>query len=141
MCAEADLPAPASINDGRTVTLRIFPVKKNDFAAWEGRSAKPRTACCAATKALVVLMVMSRLKAANGMAKGSLGGEGVQAAATKPQLALDRSSAIPRLTVINDYAWDTQHFFHSCKSIDNIVRVSEVTCNVQLIFRAVCLLQ
>jgi hypothetical protein len=28
--------------------------------------------------------------------------------------------------------------FHSCKSIDNIVRVGEVTCYVQLIVRAVC---
>jgi hypothetical protein len=46
---------------------------------------------------------------------------------------------VPRLTIVNDYAWDTQHFFHSCKSIDNIVRVSEITCNVQLIVRAVCL--
>jgi len=84
MCADADLPAPASINDGRTVTFRIFPVKKNVLAAWAGSSAKPRAACCAATKALMVLIVMSRLKAANGIANGSLGGEGVQAAATNP---------------------------------------------------------
>jgi hypothetical protein len=33
----------------------------------------------------VVLMVMSRLKAANGIANGSLGGERVQAAAMNPQ--------------------------------------------------------
>lgn len=81
MCADADLPAPASINDGRTATFRIFPVYKNVLAAWVGSSAKPRAACCAATKALVVLMAMSRLKAANGIANGSLGGEGVQAEA------------------------------------------------------------
>lgn len=79
ICAEADLPVPASINDGRSATFKIFPVKKNDFAAcgWVGSSAKPRTACCAATKTLVVLIVISRLKASSGMAKGSLGGEGV----------------------------------------------------------------
>jgi hypothetical protein len=141
MCADADLPAPASINDGRAVMFRIFPVKKNDLAAWAGSSAKPRAACCAATKVLVVLMVMSRLKAANGIANGSLGGEGVQAAAANPQQAFGQSPSVPRLTIVNDYAWDTQHLFHSCKSIDNIVRVGEVSCNVQLIFRTVCLPQ
>ena len=78
MCADADLPAPASMNDGSTATLRMFPVKKNDFAAPAGSSAKPSTACCAATKALVVLTVMSRSNAANGIANGSSGGDGVQ---------------------------------------------------------------
>ena len=110
----------------------------NAFGAWTGSSAKPKTAYCAATKALVVLMVMFLLKAANGIANGSLGGDGVYAAAVN----LSRysvSASVLRLTIVNDYAWDTQHFFHSCKSIDNIVRVGEVTCNVQLVFRAVCL--
>ncbi len=79
--ADADLPVPASINDGRAATFRIFPVKKNVLAASAGSSVKPRAACCAATKALVLLMVMSRVKAANGIANGSLGGEGVKAAA------------------------------------------------------------
>ena len=87
MCADADLPAPASINDGITVMFRMFPVKKNDLAAWAGSFAKPRTACCAATKALVVLIFISRLKAANGIANGSLGGEGVKEAAANPQQA------------------------------------------------------
>jgi hypothetical protein len=141
MCADADLPAPWSINDGRVVTFRIFPVKKNDLAAWAGSSAKPRTACCAATKALVVLMAISRLKAANGIANGSLRGEGVKAPATNHQQAFGQSPSVPRLTIVNDYAWNTQHFFHSCKSIDNIVRVGEVNCDVQLIVRAVCLPQ
>jgi hypothetical protein len=77
MCADADLPVPASINEGRAATFRIFPVNKNVLAASEGSSAKPSTACCAATKALVVLMFMSRLKPANEMANGSSGGDGV----------------------------------------------------------------
>jgi len=141
MCADADLPAPAPINDGRAVVFRIFPVKKNDLAASAGSSAKPRAACCAATKALVVLMTRSRLKAASEIANGSLGGEGVQAAAANPQQAFSQSPSVPRLTIINDYAWDTQDFFYSCKSIDNIVGVCEITCNVQLILCAVCLPQ
>jgi len=92
MCADADLPAPASIKDGRAAVFRIFPVKKNVLAVWAGSSAKPRVACCAATKALVVLMVISRLKASNGIANGSLGGEGVQAAAANPQQASSKSA-------------------------------------------------
>jgi hypothetical protein len=141
MCADADLPAPAPINDGRTAMFRILPVKKNALAAWAGSSAKPRAACCAATKALMVLMVMSRLKAANGIANGSLGGEGVQAAAANPQQAFGQSPSVSRLTIVHDYAWDTKHVFHSCKSIDNIVRVGEVTCDVQFVVRAVGLPQ
>ena len=82
-------------------------------------------------------MVISQLKAANGIANGSLVGEGVQAAAVNPQQAFGQGPSVPRLTIINDYSWDTQHLFHSCKSINNIVRVGEITCNVQLIVRAV----
>lgn len=36
-----------------------------------GSFAKPKAACCAATKALVTLIVTSRLKAASGRANGS----------------------------------------------------------------------
>jgi hypothetical protein len=39
---------------------------------------KPRAACCAAINALVTLMAVSRLKAANGRANGSLAGVRVE---------------------------------------------------------------
>ena len=82
MCADADLPAPDSKNCGRGATFRMLPVYKNVFGASSGSSAKPRTACWAATKTLVVLMVISRLKASSEIANGSLGGEKVAALAT-----------------------------------------------------------
>ena len=51
----------------------------NVLEAEAGSCAKLKAACCAATKALVTLMVTSRLKAANGRANGSLGGVSVEA--------------------------------------------------------------
>ena len=84
ICADADLPAPDSRNCGRGVTFRMFPVNMKTLGASAGSSAKPRTACWAATKTLVLLMVMSRLKASKGIANGSLGGENVAAPAINP---------------------------------------------------------
>lgn len=81
ICADADLPAPDSRNCVRGLTLRMFPVKKNTLGEWAGSSAKPRTACWAATKTLVLLTAMSRLKSSKEIAKGSLGGANVAAAA------------------------------------------------------------
>ena len=51
----------------------------NVFEAEAGSCAKPETACCAATKALVMLIVTARLRAASGRAKGSSGGVNVEA--------------------------------------------------------------
>jgi hypothetical protein len=51
-------------------------------AADAGSSAKPDTACCAATKALWTLMVVSRLKSAKERAKGSSAGVNVTALTT-----------------------------------------------------------
>ena len=56
-------------------------------AAEAGSSAKPETACCAATKALWMLMVVSRLKSARERAKGSSAG------VRFPALAAERQSA------------------------------------------------
>lgn len=140
MCADADLPAPALMNDGRVVMFKIFPVKKKAIAELAGSAAKPRAACCAATKALVVLMAMSRLKAANEIANGSSGGEGVQAAAANPSAETLQSLLVPELTIVNNYAWDTQLPFDFREHTDNIVRVGEVTCNVQLVSRTVRLI-
>lgn len=44
-------------------------------------------------------------------------------------------------TIINDYTWDTKHFINSFKCVDNIVGVGEVARDVQLIVRAICLVQ
>jgi hypothetical protein len=51
----------------------------NVLEAEAGSCAKPKAACCAATKALVTLMAKSRLKAAKGRANGSLEGVSVEA--------------------------------------------------------------
>lgn len=51
----------------------------NVFEEEAGSWAKQMAACCAATKALVTLIVTSRLKAASGRANGSLGGVSVEA--------------------------------------------------------------
>lgn len=85
MCADADLPAPDSKNCGSGLTFRMLPVNANTFGALAGSSAKPSTACWAATKTLVLLTVMSRLKASNGIANGSPGEENVAAPATNAQ--------------------------------------------------------
>lgn len=57
----------------------------NVLEADAGSFAKPAAACCAATKALVTFMVMSRLKSASGRAKGSSGGVNVTALAVSYQ--------------------------------------------------------
>ena len=51
----------------------------NVLEAEAGSCAKPEAACCAATKALVMLIVTSRLNAASGRANGSLAGVSVEA--------------------------------------------------------------
>jgi hypothetical protein len=79
ICAPADFPIPWLINPGRIVVFRIFPVMMNDLDAEAGSSAKPMAACCAAIKALIILMFTSRLKASSERANGSLGGESVEA--------------------------------------------------------------
>lgn len=50
---------------------------------------KPETACCAATKALWILMVVSRLKSAKESAKGSSAGVKVEALTAMRQSARD----------------------------------------------------
>lgn len=51
----------------------------NVFDAEGGSWAKPSTACCAATNALVTLMTTSRLNASSGRLNGSCGGVSVEA--------------------------------------------------------------
>ena len=51
----------------------------NVLEAEAGSCEKPKAACCAATKALVILIVTSRLKSASGRANGSWGGVSVEA--------------------------------------------------------------
>lgn len=63
-------------------------------------------ACCAATKALVVLMVMSRSKPSNGIANGSSGGEGVHEEAMSSQQLFAQGHLVPRPTIVNDYGWN-----------------------------------
>ena len=55
----------------------------NVLDADSGSWAKPITACCAATKGLVVLMLRSWAKFVRGSERGSFGGLGVTALAVK----------------------------------------------------------
>jgi hypothetical protein len=59
MCAVADFPTPEFNSDAIVVVFNIFPVKMNVLDAVGESCAKPKAACCAATKALVVLMFRS----------------------------------------------------------------------------------
>ena len=56
----AAFPMPRSKRAGIGITLRTLPVKMNVLDAVSGRSLNPRTACCAATRTLVVLTAMLR---------------------------------------------------------------------------------
>jgi hypothetical protein len=85
ICAVADLPTPKSRKAGKVVVFKTFPVYMNVLEAESGSCAKPRAACCAATKALAVLMLKSLLKPAKGRESGSFGGLGVNAPAFKVQ--------------------------------------------------------
>lgn len=58
----------------------------------------------------------------------------VSASATKHLL-------VSGLTVVYDYTWYAECRSDLLKCVDNIVRVGEITRDVQLIFRAVCLVK
>ena len=55
----------------------------NVFDAESGSCSKPKTACCAATKALVVLTFKSRVKLARGSVRGFFASFGVAELALK----------------------------------------------------------
>jgi hypothetical protein len=54
-------------------TFKMLPVVMKVRAAEDGSRAKPATACCAATNALWMLTVVSRLNSAREIEKGSSG--------------------------------------------------------------------
>lgn len=56
-------------------------------------------------------------------------------------VGIQRHPQVPGLTIINNYTWDTKHFINPFKCVDNIVGVGEVSLDVQLIVRAICLVQ
>lgn len=70
-CAVADFPTPEFNSVAIVVVFKIFPVNMNVLDAVGESCAKPKTACCAATKALVVLMFRSRVKFTRGTERGS----------------------------------------------------------------------
>ena len=110
----------------------------NVFAAESGSWAKPAAACCAATKALTVLMLKSLLKSASGSERGSLGGLGVTAAPVFPDFST-REEKETRYrgqqihTIVNDYTWDTECCFHLGECSDDGAGIREVTLDVDLV--------
>jgi hypothetical protein len=69
ICAVAALPTPPLKIGAIVIVFKMLPVKMNVFDADSGNCWKPRTACCAATKALVVLTFRSRVKSERGREK------------------------------------------------------------------------
>lgn len=92
MCAVADLPTPKSNSDGMVVIFNMFPVKMKVLDAELGSCSKARAACCAATKALVVLILKSRVKSARGSESGFLGSFGVAAPALEISTKFQQNS-------------------------------------------------
>jgi hypothetical protein len=88
MCAVADFPAPPSMNLGSIVVFNMFPVKMKVLDADLGSCSKPRTACCAATKGPVVLILISRVKFAKGIENGFFGSSKVAALASRLSVAI-----------------------------------------------------
>jgi hypothetical protein len=73
-CAVADLPAPRLMTGPRTTPSFIaLPVNINVLETESGSCSKPRTACCAAAYALVVLTLRSFSKSARGRENVCLG--------------------------------------------------------------------
>jgi len=105
----------------------------NVFAAESGSWAKPVAACCAATKALTVLMLKSLLKSASWSERGSLGGLGVTALPSQTQREKPTRFRAAIHTIVNDNTWDTQRCLDLGECIDNIAGVREVTLDVDLV--------
>ena len=82
MCAVADFPTPKFKSGAKVVVFNIFPVYMNVFDAESGSCSNPRTACCAATKALTVLILKSRVKSERERESGFFASFGVAAAAS-----------------------------------------------------------
>lgn len=84
----------------------------NVFDAESGSCLKAKTACCAATKTLLVLMFKSLVKSAKGRESGSLGSFEVAAAASESiSWIFGGVSVIPIfkiLTVVYYNAWESQ---------------------------------
>lgn len=110
MCAVADFPTPKSKSGNIGVTFVLFPVNMNVLDTESGSCSKLETACCAATKALVVLMLKSCVKALKGRESGFFASFRVAAPAAK--MFGEFSEAIRVLTkahtIINDNAWEAQ---------------------------------
>lgn len=111
MWAVADFPTPKSKSGAIIVAVfNMFPVYMNVLDAESGSCSKPETACCAATKALVVLTFKSRLKSVKERDSGCLASFGVTAAASKKFNSdfLEETQTVKSfLTIINDNAGKT----------------------------------
>jgi len=105
----------------------------NVFAAESGSWAKPVAACCAAVKALTVLILKSLLKSASWSDRGSLGGLGVSALPSQTQREKPTRFRAAIHTIVNDYTWDTQRCLNLGECIDNIARIRKVTLDVDLV--------
>ena len=105
----------------------------NVFAAESGSWAKPVAACCAATKALTVLMLKSLLKSASWSERGSLGGLSFSAPTSQTQREKPTRFRAAIHTIVNDNTWDTQRCLDFGECIDNSAGIREVSLDVDLV--------
>ena len=105
----------------------------NVFAAESGSWAKPVAACCAATKALTVLMLKSLLKSASSSERGSFGGLGVAAPAFQTQREKPRRLKVAIHTIVNDNTWNTQRGLDLGECIDKSAGMCEVSLDMDLV--------
>ena len=105
----------------------------NVFAAESGSWAKPLAACCAATKALHVLMLKDLLKSVTWSERGSSGGLGVTALPSQTQLDKPPRFRAAIHTIVNDNTWDTQRCLDLGECIDNSDGIREITLDVDLV--------
>ena len=111
----------------------------NVFDADCGSCAKAEAACCAAAKALFVLMLVSRVRSAKDRESGSLLSLGVAPAALQK---LSESVFCPvsrRRTVIDNNTRNTQGFLDLRKDTCNRTWVGQVTGNVHSVGRVFAL--
>lgn len=90
-----------------------------------GRSLKPSTACCAATRTLVVLLLRSRprlsiVKILEDSDNGSAPSTGVTVAAGREHaLKTVHSNALALLTIVNDHTW------YTCGLLDSFEQLND----------------
>lgn len=101
------------------MVFNMFPVYMKVFEADSGSSLKPKTASWAATKALVVLILRSRVKSLNARERGSSASLIVAAPADIFRSFPGCGGTESTLTVINYHAGKAERLLYFRKDFDH----------------------